>query len=238
MGLVHIHGKAQGEKLVNSPITQTPCYFYKVDVETYESDFRGSSWRHSRTDKNGARFYLEDATGNVLIDAWTAEYDLMETCKREAGGSQDRGEMTTLFGNQGYQASAAGPQITEPSLVAYSKSGSSLGGSMLGVSDGGLILSGDGGMASSDRLRYTEYCILKDHPYDVTGTCGQNANPKDEHDRNMITKGENEPTFLISWRNEKVVEKELRRRAIHYILGGASLPVACLGFLLIRFGWI
>lgn len=42
MGLVHIHGKAEGEKQVQSPVTQTPCYFYKVDVEKYERDSKGN----------------------------------------------------------------------------------------------------------------------------------------------------------------------------------------------------
>ena len=33
MGLVQIHGKASGDELVNSPVSNTPCHFYKVDIE-------------------------------------------------------------------------------------------------------------------------------------------------------------------------------------------------------------
>ena len=84
----------------------------------------------------------------------------------------------------------------------------------------------------------TEYCILPDHWYDVTGTCTENPNPKDEHDRNLIVKGENEPTFLISWRNEKDLEKSLRRRAALYVFGGAALSIVCLAILLAKFGWL
>ena len=112
-------------------------------------------------------------------------------------------------------------------------SGFSLAGSAISL--GGFSLNlGSGG----SRYRFTEYCILPDHWYDVTGTCTENPSSKDESDRNMITKGRNEPTFVISWRNEKGIEGMLRRRAVKYVLGGAALSVACLAFLLAKFGWL
>ena len=52
----------------------------------------------------------------------------------------------------------------------------------------------------------------------------------------MIVKGENEPTFLISWRTEAEIEGHLRRRAFLYALGGGALSVACLAILLNEFG--
>ena len=119
------------------------------------------------------------------------------------------------------------------------------------VGRGGLSFSLDGGSllsslasgsvnlgAGSDRYRLTEYCILPGHWYDVTGTCVENPHPKDSHDRNLIVKGENEPTFLISWRTEKEIESALRRRAALHIFGGAALSVVCLGILLARLGWL
>src|ERR1700681_1169084 len=60
MGLVHVHGKAQGDQLVTSPVTQTPCYFYKVVIEKYERDSKGNgSWNLKGTDLNGVQFYIE-----------------------------------------------------------------------------------------------------------------------------------------------------------------------------------
>jgi hypothetical protein len=91
---------------------------------------------------------------------------------------------------------------------------------------------------SSGDFRFTEYCILKDHWYDITGTCVENPNIKDEHDRNMIMKGTNEPTFLISWQTEKNIEKSLRNRAMWHVFGGGALSVICLGILLLDFGWL
>jgi hypothetical protein len=54
----------------------------------------------------------------------------------------------------------------------------------------------------------------------------------------MIVKGQNEPTFLISWRSEKQVQSTLRKRAALHIFGGAALSVVCLAFLLFRLGWL
>jgi hypothetical protein len=242
MGLVHVHGKAQGEQMVTSPVTQTPCYFYKVDIEKYERDSKGNgSWSHYKSDANGVRFYLQDATGKVMMDALNAQYDLMQTCKRETGGSIGRG-LGRLFGRQDDATLASGPSITDSSLLAYAESLSAGGGSLLGNSLGQFGLGGAGlnlswGSGSSGQFRFTEYCVLKDHWYDVTGTCVGNPNPTDEHDRNLIMKGQNEPTFLISWRAEKAIESTLRNRSALYIFGGAALSVVCLGALLASFGW-
>jgi hypothetical protein len=84
------------------------------------------------------------------------------------------------------------------------------------------------------RYRLAEYCILPGHYYDVTGTCSENPHSINAMDRNIITQGQNEPTFLISWRTVEGVEKKLRNRAAAMILGGGAIVIATLGFLLTR----
>jgi hypothetical protein len=96
-------------------------------------------------------------------------------------------------------------------------------------------LSAGGG---AGRFRLTEYCLIPGQPYHISGTCAENLRPRDEDDRNIIQKGENEPTFHISWRTEQEVEKYLRRRAFKFIFGGAALSVVCLGIVLNEFGWL
>jgi hypothetical protein len=91
--------------------------------------------------------------------------------------------------------------------------------------------------AASGRYRLTEYCIVPGGAYEVSGTCVENPNPRDQYDRNMITKGQNEPTFLISSRTEKALKSMLRRKAAFRIFGGAALSVACLAILLAKLGW-
>jgi hypothetical protein len=269
MGLVEIHGKAKlaAETLVNSPISATPCLFYKVDIEKYHRDSKGNgSWSHYKTDCNGLPFYLDDGTGKVLVVPFGAEYDLMQSARRETGGiggigrlgslgqfASNRPNFGKLFsGMEGPSApaapiapvatAAASRFVSDGDLVAYALSAHSVvtsSSSSLqigGISLGGLSLSLGGG--SGERFRFTEYCVLPEHWYDVTGTCAENPKPRDESDRNMIMKGKNEPTFVISWRNESGIEGTLRSRAMKFIFGGAALAIACLAFLLAKFGWL
>jgi hypothetical protein len=246
MGLVEVHGKAQplSDKLVTSPVTRTPCLFYKVNIERYQRNSKGGgSWRHYKTDADGAPFYLDDGTATVLVDAHGAELDLLQTCRRATGGSSlGIGGLASLFGKKAVAAPAGASWVNDSDLVSYALAAQSLGGSSLTRNLENIALRGAmGGLSfggSSGPFRFTEYCILPGHWYDVTGTCAENPSSRDEHDRNMILKGANEPTFLISWRNEKGIESELRRRAALHIFGGAALSLACLALLLGKLGWL
>jgi len=260
MGLVEVHGKAKGEELTPSPVSHTPCLFYKVDIERWERNQKGGGhWSHYRADTDGVRFYLEDATGKVLVAAYGAEFDLIQSARREIGTGRRSGKsLWALFRGKGDPTLATGPGFPgtptggvmlptpprEDELSAYVARGPQTKASSIGVN--GFLLSfarnpvsflGGTGL-SSHSYRLTEYCILPEHWYDVTGTCTENPNPRDEYDRNLIVKGENEPTFLISWRSESQLEKNLRRRAALYVFGGAALAVVCLAMLLAKFGWL
>ena len=85
MGLVHVHGRPKGEDRIPSPVTHTPCYFYKVEIETWKTKGNSGSWQHYRTDTDRAKFYLEDGSGKVLVDAHGAKLDLEQSCEREVG---------------------------------------------------------------------------------------------------------------------------------------------------------
>ncbi len=227
MGLVEVHGKAKPatDPPVPSPVTQTPCLFYKVDIERWIKDKDGGHWSFFATDADGPHFYLEDATGKVLVDAHRAEYDLMQTGRREAGGSA----LTSIF-------LASGGRASSGDLGAYVSQVAARHHASLSESVEHLSVAGAFGQ-SSGQFRLTEYCILPEHWYDVTGTCAENPNPKDEHDRNMIVKGQNEPTFLITWRDKQGEESLLRRRAFKYIFGGGALSLVCLAIILAKLGW-
>jgi hypothetical protein len=60
----------------------------------------------------------------------------------------------------------------------------------------------------------------------------ENPDAHDEHDRNLIMKGHNEPTFLISAKAEEAVPTGLRKKAMWMILGGAGVALLCLAIIL------
>lgn len=72
---------------MTSPVSHTPCFFYKVDIKKWKTDGNSGSWSHYRTDADGVKFYLEDTSGKVRVDAHGAEYGLIQTEKREVGGT-------------------------------------------------------------------------------------------------------------------------------------------------------
>lgn len=83
MGFVHIRGKAQGAQVLSSPVSHTPCCFYRVEVDEWKSQGKGHSWVRQCVDYNGYRFYVADDTGKILVDAHAAEYDLPAASVRE-----------------------------------------------------------------------------------------------------------------------------------------------------------
>jgi hypothetical protein len=88
---------------------------------------------------------------------------------------------------------------------------------------------------ASGRYRLREYLVLPGQEYQIEGTCMQNPAPADAADRNLIAKGRNEPTFLISVKSEVQVRTGLRGKAWRMILGGAALALGCLALLLARY---
>ena len=331
MGLVEIHGEAfKAVNLLSSPLTHTSCCLYKVDIERWKRNEKGSggSWVHHRTDIQGLPFYLQDATGKVLVEPQEAELDLPQNARCEAGpGSVGTGmasaasdqellqyvtqadvhRVTNLVGRGiSFLGSRADPQheptgekllelfsqtsgatdfrqrmitLMAPKMREYLQqmgaqsdpqkeqerlaaleafnhpqgspefvAGLQRAASFAPPDEQKRFLAALGALSPSDsaatmvfnaasgRYRLTEYCVVPGQSYDITGTCTENPHPQDEHDRNMILKGQNEPTFLISTRTEKEVERNLRNKALKMILGGGTLSLICLAIILGKLG--
>lgn len=327
MGLVHVHGKATGEQPIPSPVSHTPCFFYKVDIERWEHQGKSSGWRHYKTDTDGSKFYLDDGSGKVLVDAHSAEYDLEKSCQCETGKmmtsgvTEDElrryvnkvavGRVFSFVGKglasvghlsdphkeeiraklaDAFQQPALGPDFMKKIMaiqmpmmerrfqemgpqsdpqkekvrlaaleaMKHPPGSPEFMAQIHQVMDAEhhpeqsrkfeLFMSASQSSPqtfsetmispASGRYRFTEYCIVPDHSYDVTATCVENPQAQDEHDRNLLMKGTHEPTFLISYRTEKGIESRLRWRAAGYVFGGAALAIACLAIFLAKFGWL
>src|SRR5206468_5407740 len=104
-GLVEVRGLAKGN-VVPSPVTQTPCLFYKVDIEDMEAGEGGDS---SREDCGGTGFFLDDGTGSVVVDAQNAEFDLRKTGECEVG----KGSIGFGVGNVAFRFPASGNEQDE-----------------------------------------------------------------------------------------------------------------------------
>lgn len=255
MGLTHVRGQALAEETLTSPVTRTPCVFYKVDIEKWERDRNRSRWRHYATDTRGVRFYLQDPTGKVMVDPHGAEYDLVRRRQRVIGESGFG--LRSLFERKPALLTENEPSddelrdylsggLSPPDSVhdAIAQAQAMVGGAG-GVDPAGVVFTTTqrwtlrSGGSATGRFRLTEYCIVPDEWYNVTGTCVENPRPKGDEDRNLVVKGESEPTFLISWRDEENIESSLRNRALLHIFGGGALAVGCLYLFILaaQMGW-
>jgi nicotinamidase-related amidase len=244
MGLVHVRGKVTGSFLLTSPVTRTPCYYYRVRLERWEERGKSRGWAIVHTETDQRIFYADDGTGKVLINPQSAEYDLPPTYWAEIGSEARGGPY--LDPSLGL---AAGP--SEQELRAYAakadprfpgdqkvmaqieaKYAHATGLTKRIVEREKQALEAENPLTGHGSYRITEHCLVAEHEYDLTGTCAQNPQPKDDDDRNLILKGQNEPTFLISGFSERTLEKTLRKKAVTRIILGGLLMVFMMAILI------
>jgi len=215
MGISQVHGHAGGDTPFPSPVSGTPCYAFRVKIERY---VQRKGWRNHRTDQNGTRFYLKDDSGRIHVDPREAEFDVPVNCRRQIGGPVMGFSLMNLFRPMEADASdGSGLSVnakTEEELLEYS-----------GV-----------GYGCTDPFRFTEYCIKPDHEYDVLGTCVENPRPEGEDDRNLITKGTHNRTFLISSKSAEELKQGMSWRSAAMIWGGVALTVASAALFMARHG--
>lgn len=215
MGIAQVHGHTSGGNPFPSPISGTPCYAFKVKIERY---VQNKNWKHHRTDQNGAHFYIEDDSGRIMVDPREAEFDLPVNCRRQIGGPVMGFSLMNLI---------------RP-MQADASDGSDL--SVNAKADDELLEYSGVGYDCMDPFRFTEWCIKPGQEYDVLGTCVENPKPSDESDRNLITQGNNNHTFLISSKSAEQLEQGMSLRSAMMIWGGAALTVACAALFMARHG--
>ena len=243
MGLVHVSGKSTGGEPLTSPLTRVPCYYYEVKVEKQVKKGDKEEWESAGTERAEVPFYLEDATGKILVHPQRAEYDVPRSFWGEV-----RPRTMLSFGHppRKVDESLGVPPPTDEHLLAYlngqfSRARAALQASpmpgakamdkALGVAETMQALGvsmGAGGISldfGQHTYRLTEHCLVAGRVCNVMGSCTENPAPADEHDRNLIRRGENEKTFLITTKSEKQIEKSLRLKAFFLVLLGAALVV-------------
>jgi len=77
MGLVEVYGEALPiTKPLKSPLSQTDCVYYMIDIEEYRRQGKNSSWVTVYATQSKDNFYIQDDTGKVLVDPAFAAMDL------------------------------------------------------------------------------------------------------------------------------------------------------------------
>lgn len=75
VGLVELAGRAEDRIPGQSPVSRTPCTYWRVTGEYYHEGKHGG-WRLIHTAQSHDDFYLQDDTGRMLIEPEGADVDI------------------------------------------------------------------------------------------------------------------------------------------------------------------
>jgi E3 ubiquitin ligase len=254
MGRVRFHGKASAEKLTKSPLTSTPCVYWRTEVHRGTSIVGARSSGNTASDEDSVPFVLTDMSGRVALNPHGAELDLKPTFDRIS--SESFAPMRQKYFGEGDPLMALPGQVADGAVAAYAESllekqramkQGPLGRKLEAVKE--MVspreefhvegfFSSDNDPPSGPKYHVKEYCILPGHWYEVMGTCFSKAQEAGQPSgaTGLIAKGENDPTFLISWRGEAEIEGKLRRSIWLHFLGGLGLTLYFVDKLLRAYG--
>jgi hypothetical protein len=196
VGLVHILGKAVGDNRLTSPLTRQPCFYYQVLVDHMPvKNQQTMCLRHT----DHTKFYLQDASGKVLVDLHQAQLDVTQTFRAEIGP-------TAVFGPRRANV------LSDRELCDYLARTNLQIQTELANTEGNVSLlpAEFSALDGRSHLSFTETCILADGEYNVLGTCLENPNPGGGEDRKLIARGPNKAAFVISNRAEPALEAQTK----------------------------
>jgi E3 Ubiquitin ligase len=87
IGLVELNGLAVGPYTMTAPITGHSCYYYRTTAWQWTRSGRNSRWEKVADESLHLPFYLDDNTGQVLVDPQGAELDIHRDFSEQFGGS-------------------------------------------------------------------------------------------------------------------------------------------------------
>jgi E3 Ubiquitin ligase len=85
IGLVEVTGEATGPHTVAAPITGKPCFLYHTTA--WQQTERNKDWEKVADETLHLPFYIDDSTGQLLIEPLGAELDLRRNFREEFDAS-------------------------------------------------------------------------------------------------------------------------------------------------------
>ncbi len=111
MGMVEINGLATGPHVINSPLKQMSCYYYRSLAWEYKQRGKNGEWVKVAEESLHVPFYLDDGSGKVLVDPTGAEMDLHCDMQQEynrsvlLSGPEMPGSVYTFLSRHGVDSS-------------------------------------------------------------------------------------------------------------------------------------
>ncbi len=83
LGLVEVNGVAIGPYTLRTPIAATPCFLYRTTAWQKSDESRSGEWKKVAEETLHVPFFLDDGTGQMLIQPQGAELDLHRDIRKD-----------------------------------------------------------------------------------------------------------------------------------------------------------
>jgi E3 Ubiquitin ligase len=87
MGMVEISGLAVGPYTMVAPVTARACYYYRTLVWEWKQSGKNKQWVKIASECMHVPFFVDDGTGQLLVDPSGADLDLHRDFREEFNGS-------------------------------------------------------------------------------------------------------------------------------------------------------
>jgi hypothetical protein len=87
MGLVELSGMAEGPQTIPAGITGEACYYYRAIAWQLEQSGRSREWKKVADESLYVPFFINDATGRMLVDAAGADMEVHRNFRDEFNSS-------------------------------------------------------------------------------------------------------------------------------------------------------
>src|SRR3984893_7745877 len=230
LGLVEVSGTATGPYSVISPLSETECYFYRAILP-----------RHCQ-ETLCVPFFLDDGTGQLLIDPRGAETDLQPSFSEDVEWDSAPDYIRHFLTRHGVTSG----QVEEYCIRAKDRlfvTGTLQVNPAIDQRNENLVrCSPAGGLAylspqPAALQRELAFPGLEKIPasarFSIQKQNGWNMNPPV-----LLMKGRSEDPFLISWSSRRCKLRALAFSSAICIWGGPILTLSCLYILLTRLGYL
>jgi hypothetical protein len=238
IGQVEVYGKVVGPYTIISPLTVTECFMYVTSLYSLKNGFAGVS-KVLATETLAVPFFIEDETGRILVDPRGAELQV-ESTPQDLSESEPESIRRLIARHAGPNSTAA--KATERCIKP---------GDMLFVLGNVRENPRTADPQSAAALQFDELFLSPEAAAlqrrralaDIQMLLPKRDQPRvpvwGEFDLNpvkVLGKARGGP-FLISWRSQRDIVRELAWRSVIFIWGGPVMTCLSLAYLGYRLSW-
>jgi hypothetical protein len=233
LGLVEVSGKVEGPYTIIAPFSASDCFYYRAIARTSSEQ----SGQQTAEEKISAPFFLNDGTGNLLIDARGAQTELPSTFSEEYSGAIP--DFAQRFLVRHGISPLSGARLEEYAVRA----GDTLFamGTLRENTPHNPVAWDTGGFLSPEAAEFQREeamggATLPGSPRPKI--VAEQASSEFELHPPVLLAGESNRPLFLSARSQREIVEALALKSTAYIWGGPILTLVCFWYLLSQLGYL